>query len=277
MTLPPARLSPRVLRLTENNPGPFTGPGTNSFVVGDPEPDAPLLVVDPGEGDPAHLRAVLEAVGKRPVEAILVTHAHDDHWRLAPGLAESTGAPIVAFSATAGLEPDRTIADGAVVTAGGTSLEAIHLPGHSPDHLGFLLEEERALLVGDHVMAWSSTIIAPPEGDLDEYLRSLDRLDALDLDVLHSGHGEAIGEPAARIAELRAHRLERTRQALAALQAVGPAGATVEALVERIYTDVDPSLHPAAAYSLRAHLEALERAGRVERDERRSGSLYRLV
>ena len=253
-------LSPLVRRLTQRNPGPFTGPGTNTHLVG----RSALFVLDPGEdrGD-GHLEGLLAAIAGARVSAVIPSHGHDDHWPLARRLADRCGAPVAFYGTHPGFRTDRPLIDGEILDADGVRLRAIHTPGHTPDHLCFHLPEERALFPGDHVMAWSTSVIAPPEGNLRQYLDALERLLALpNLAVLYPAHGEAIPTPYPRMQELLAHREERTRQLLDALQSgpnrIGP-------LVARVYAEVDPSLHPAAAHSLLAHLLALEEQGRIRR------------
>lgn len=254
------RLSPQVRRITQRNPGLFTGPGTNTHLVG----TDPLFILDPGEDrEDGHLERILDAIGGAGVAAVIPSHGHEDHWPLARRLADRVGAPVLFWGRHPGFRADRALQDGEVLEAGGTRLEALHTPGHARDHVAFVLARDRAAFPGDLVMGWSTSIIAPPDGDLGDYLRSLERLRALSgIDVFYPAHGPAITTPRARIDELLAHRAERTRQVLAAL-ARGPS--PIGALVEGVYADVDPALHPAAAQSLLAHLLALEAEGRVER------------
>jgi len=254
----PVRLSALVRRLTQPNPGPFTGPGTNTFLVG----ARSLVILEPGEArDDDHLERIVAAVAGSRVAAVIPSHGHEDHWTLAPALAGRLGVPIWYHGGHPSLQVDRSLEDGDEIALDGARLDVVHTPGHTPEHLSFVLRDEGALFPGDHVMGWSSSIIAPPEGDLREYLRSLERLAAIPgLTVAHPAHGESIADPYRRIRELATHRAARTAQLLEALE--GRAG-TVAELVGRVYTDVDPSLHPAAALSLRAHLIALESEGRV--------------
>jgi glyoxylase-like metal-dependent hydrolase (beta-lactamase superfamily II) len=254
------RLSPLVRRITQRNPGPFTGPGTNTHLVG----VTALVILDPGEDkDDGHLERIVAAVGGARVHAVIPSHGHPDHWPLAPRLGAHFHAPVRFWGEHPGFRPDRSLGDGEVLDADGVRLETLHTPGHARDHVAFVLAQERTLFPGDLVMGWSTSIIAPPDGDLVQYLRSLERLLAVpEIELLYPAHGEAIATPYDRIRELRAHREERTRQALAAL-ARGPS--RIGPLVARIYTDTDPALHPAAAQSLLAHLLALEAAGSVER------------
>ena len=254
------RLTPLVRRLTQHNEGPFTGPGTNTHLVG----SSSIVILDPGEDrDDGHLERIVAAVGSALVTAVIPSHGHPDHWPLAPRLAERLGAPIAFWGTHPGFRTDRVLADGDILDAGGVGLEVLYTPGHTADHVSFLLATERALFPGDHVMGWATSIIAPPEGDLTLYLRSLERLIALpDLDVLYPAHGTAVTLPYTRMRELYAHRELRTRQAL---EALGHGESRIMPLVVRIYADVDPRLHPAAAQSLLAHLLALEGTGRIER------------
>lgn len=255
------RLSPLVRRLTQNNPGPFTGPGTNTHLIGTTE----IIILDPGEDrDDGHHDRLVAAVGDARVTAIVPSHGHPDHWTLAGRLADTLRAPIRFFGTHPEFRVDQPIAADEILEAAGVRLHAFLTPGHTADHLCFHLAQERALFPGDMVMAWSTSIIAPPEGDLRHYLASLERLLAIpDLAVLYPAHGVAIDRPYDRMNELLRHRHQRTQQALDAL-AAGPS--RLDAMVRRIYADVDPRLHPAAAQSLLAHLIALEADGRVERE-----------
>ncbi len=260
------RLSLLVQRLTQHNPGLFTGPGTNTHLVG----RSALYVLDPGEdlGD-GHLDRIVHAVAGRPVAAIIPSHGHLDHWPLAPRLSAALGAPIWFFGTHPGFRTDRSLADGEILDAGGVRLEVLHTPGHCSDHLCFVMPEERAAFPGDLVMGWSSSIVAPPEGNLPDYLRSLERLRAVPgLEVLYPAHGEAITAPYERINALYGHRQERTRQTL---EALGRGPSRIEGLVEQVYAGVDRALYPAAAQSLLAHLLALEMAGTVVRSAPATG------
>ncbi len=253
-------LSPNVRRITQQNPGIFTGPGTNTHLVG----GNAVFILDPGEdlGD-GHLERIAAAVGDAQVVAIIPSHGHPDHWPLAPRLSARLGAPVWFFGTHPGFRTDHSIADGEILEAGALRLEAIHTPGHCDDHLSFALPLERALFPGDLVMGWSTSVIAPPEGNLPDYLRSLERLLArTDVDIMYPAHGPAVTTPADRIKALHAHRLERSRQAL---EALGNGPSRVADLVKRIYADIDPALHPAAAQSLLAHLLALEANGAISR------------
>lgn len=263
-------LEPGIRRIVAPNPSPMTLHGTNCYVIG----TGAVAVVDPGPADPGHIAAILAglAPGER-VSHILVTHAHLDHSPGARLLAEATGAPVLAFGpphagrspvmadlAARGIAgggegvdrafaPDAVLPDGAVLAHGDWSVTALHTPGHFCNHLCFAVGD--AVLSGDHVMGWASTLISPPDGDLGDYFRALAKLDGLGARVLYPGHGAPVDAPAARIAELAAHRRDRSAQILAAL-AQGPA--TVAELTARIYTDTPPALIPAAARNVLAHL-----------------------
>ena len=265
----------RVIRA--DNPSPRTGPGTNSFLIGTEE----VAVIDPGPDDPAHVAAILEAAEGR-ISHILVTHPHLDHSAAVPRLAAATGAPVMAFGsaeagrsppmqrlaeagamgggegADAAFRPDVTLADGDVLRGAGWEITAVHTPGHMGSHLSFRLGD--AVLCGDLVMGWATTLISPPDGDLVDYLRSLERLALLAPRVLYPAHGDPVTDPLPRLAELAAHRRARTAQILAALDA---APGTAEALAARIYTKIPAALLPAATRNVLAHLVALGDLGAV--------------
>ncbi len=262
----PVRLSDRVVRVTQDNPGVFTGPGTNTYVIG--AGGGPAFVLDPGEEDDGHFEAVLDAIGDRKVAAVLISHAHRDHWPLAPRIAARFGSRIRAFGEQPPFTAGPRLEDGDRLASGAATLVALHTPGHASDHLCFLLEEERAVFTADLAMGWSTSIIAPPDGNLNQYMASLERLLELGrgdgIDVLHPGHGESIARPLDRIREIHRHRQQRSDQAF---EAIAAGVATVPEMVERIYADVDRRLHGPAAFSLRAHLDALVEEGRVAETE----------
>ncbi len=255
------RLSQLVQRVLAPNPGVMTGTGTNTYLVGDEQ----LVVIDPGPDDAGHLGAILAAAEGRPITAILVTHTHPDHWPGAAGLAARSGAPVMAFQERAGLQIDAALADGDRVAAGSVSLQAIHTPGHAGDHLCFWLERERLLFTGDQVMHGSTVVLWPPEGDLHRYLLSLERLLELAPARLAPGHGQPFDDPAAAIGAIIAHRRAREAKVVAAL-AAEPGPATVDDLLEAVYSDVEPRRLPIARGSLWAHLRALVDTGRASTD-----------
>jgi glyoxylase-like metal-dependent hydrolase (beta-lactamase superfamily II) len=237
----------------------MTGPGTSTFLVSGTQ--GPSVVIDPGPLIEEHLQAV---VLRAPftIQALLVTHGHPDHMEGAARLRELCGAPILAWSREGVPAANQLLADGEVIPLGDRSLLALYTPGHRFDHLSFMLAESRAVFAGDLVAGTGTVVIAPPEGNLTQYLASLQRLLDLDPQVILPAHGPMITDPKAVLLQYMTHRQEREQQVLNGL-ASGPA--TVASLVESIYTDVDPSLHPMAALSLTSHLYKLESEGRVTR------------
>jgi glyoxylase-like metal-dependent hydrolase (beta-lactamase superfamily II) len=252
-------LSPLVRRIVCDNPGMMTGPGTNTYLVGVDE----IVVVDPGPADPVHLDAIA-GCGGDAIRWIVCTHTHPDHSPGAAGLAERTGAEVLAFGPRDGLEPHRLLADGDGIEATEFRLAAIHTPGHASNHLCFLLEEERLLFSGDHIMEGSTVVISPPDGDMAAYLASLERLRTLrpPLRAIAPGHGHLITDPAAKITEYLDHRLAREAQVLDELRGHDD-GADTASLVAAIYTDVPDFLHPVARFSVWAHLRKLAGEGVV--------------
>lgn len=253
-------LSPMVRRIVCQNPSWMTGPGTNTYLVGVDE----IAVIDPGPDDAPHLDAIAGCGGDR-IRWILLTHTHEDHAPGAAGLKQRTGAELLAFARDLpeGGRVDTTLRDGDVIEATEYHLEVLHTPGHASDHLCFLLPEERTLFTGDHIMQGSTVVVAPPDGDMRTYLRSLERLQQIRprLRAIAPGHGHLIENPEAVIDDYITHRLEREQQVLARVREAG--STTVEHLVESIYVDVPSDLHPVAAYSVWAHLRKLAEEGRV--------------
>lgn len=256
----PMALGKLVRRVLCANPGMMTGPGTNTYLVGIDE----VAVIDPGPDDADHLDAVAAAGGDR-IRWILCTHTHPDHSPGAAGLAERTGAEVLSFADRDGLVNDRFLADGDTVEGTEFTLRAIHTPGHASNHLCFLLERERLLFAGDHVMDGSTVVLTPPDGDLDEYLASLRRLRAWRpaLRAIAPAHGRLIADPLDRLDHYIAHRQARHEQVVAALDAAGPEGTSTADLVATIYTDVPEALHPVARFNVWASLRSAAAAGRA--------------
>lgn len=252
-------LSPLMRRILAPNPGMMTGPGTNTYLVGIDE----IAVIDPGPADEEHLDAIAGCGGDR-IRWILATHTHEDHSPGVAGLKERTGAEVLAFDDRDGLVADQRIGDGHVVEATEFRLTALHTPGHASNHLCFLLEEERVLFSGDHIMEGSTVVIAPPDGDMAAYLASLERLRKLRLRAIAPGHGHLIDSPMAVIDGYLSHRRAREEAIAAALTDAGTA--TIDEIVTRVYVDVPAALHPVARHSVHAHLRKLAAEGRAAGD-----------
>ena len=250
-------LSPMVRRIIAPNPGVMTGPGTNPYLVGIDE----IVVVDPGPDDTSHLDAIVGCGGDR-IRWIAVTHTHPDHAPGVEGLRERTGAEVLGFGKRDGFKPDRRLGDDDTIEATEFRLRAIHTPGHAANHLCYLVEEERMLLTGDHVMEGSTVVIRPPDGDMADYLASLEKIRKLRLRSIAPGHGRLIEDPAGVLDWYIAHRLEREAKVLGALQDAGTA--KVDELVPVVYAEVSEELYPVARYSLWAHLLKLAGEGRAE-------------
>jgi glyoxylase-like metal-dependent hydrolase (beta-lactamase superfamily II) len=237
-----------VSRVIAPNPGPYTGPGTNTWIV---DAGPVVVVIDPGPDDDAHLAALNQRLAARTVGVVLVTHSHPDHLPLAERLA----AP---HHASVRRHPE--LGDGDVVRAGNLNLTALHTPGHSADHLCFLIAEDGAVFTGDVILGQGSSMVTYPEGDVAAYLRSLDRLAALEPRILFPGHWDPVTDAMAKIAEYRQHRLEREAQVLAEVRH-GPG--TPADLTRRVYGELDEKLMYAAEMTLRAHLRKLADDGLV--------------
>jgi glyoxylase-like metal-dependent hydrolase (beta-lactamase superfamily II) len=267
-----SRVSPLVRRLVARNPSPFTHVGTGTYVVG----QGRVAIIDPGPDLSAHVDALLHGLHGEEVAHILITHTHLDHSPAARELAARTGAPTYGFgphakgrhrpedSVEAGADwdfvPDRVLNDGDVVEGAGFRLRALHTPGHCSNHLCFQLLEENTLFSGDHVMGWSTTVVAPPDGDMGQYLSNLQRLLSRDEARYLPTHGPAVEDPKPLVAAMIRHREERERQILACL---GAGVRTIPEMVARMYADVPKLLHPAAGRSVFAHLLHLVEDGRV--------------
>lgn len=272
------QLSPLIRRVLCDNPGPFTFRGTVTYIVG----TGRVAIIDPGPDDPAHVAAVLEAVKGEQVEAILVTHTHRDHSPATPAIKAATGAPVHAegphraarplhlgetnvldASGDRDFAPDVALADGDVVAGTGWTLEAVFTPGHTANHMAFALREEETLFSGDHVMAWSTSIVAPPDGAMGDYMASLDKLRGRDERIFWPGHGGPVREPAKFMRALSHHR--RLREA-AILKRLEAGDRLIPDIVAAIYEGLDPRLKGAAALSVFAHLEDLVARGLATTD-----------
>jgi len=262
------RLDPFVTRVIAPNPGMMTGPGTNTYLVGETE----LAVIDPGPAIDAHIAAVL-AVGAGRIRWVLCTHTHLDHSPAAAAIKSATGAVLIGRPAPEhpgqdrGFTPDRVMGHGDRFMFAGLSLRALHTPGHASNHLCYLLENTRMLFTGDHVMQGSTVVINPPDGDMRAYLESLEQLLGEDILILAPGHGFLIGEPHREARRLLRHRLAREQKVVWALERLR--APTPEELVTEVYDDVAPRLHGVALRSLSAHLEKLAAEGRARAAEGR--------
>ena len=272
------QVAPIVRRLTAANGGPFTFAGTNTYIVGETE----LAVIDPGPDLPEHFEALTAAIGGRKVSGIFVTHTHLDHTDLVARLVDATGAPVYAegahrafrplrdmeenaldSSADYKLNPNRALADGECVFGDGWSLEAVHTSGHTANHCAFALNEHGLLFSGDHVMGWSTSIVAPPDGSMAAYLASLQKLLVRGDRRYFPGHGGPVVNPKTFTKALIAHRKMRESAILRQLCA---GDGTIPQIVAALYNDVDPRLHGAAALSVFAHIEHLIAQGRAAPD-----------
>ena len=251
-------LSQLVRRVVAPNAGHMTGPGTNTYLVGVDE----VAVIDPGPDEPAHVEAILGAASPDRIRWILLTHTHPDHWPAAMTLAARTGAPIMAFARREpGLRIDTRLRDRDTIEAAEFRLEALHTPGHAPNHLSFRLPEERVLFTGDNVLDGMWSVISPDRGgDMATYLASLQRMRAIRSAWLAPGHGHAIPDARARIDEYLAHRRDRERQIL---REVRRDPTTIPRLVDRLYPDLHEPLVPVARRQVHAHLRKLRDEGAV--------------
>ena len=262
--------SDRVGRVLGLNPGLMTGPGTNTYLVGARDP----ILIDTGAGVPgyvANLEAYLRARGWTRPSRIVLTHRHRDHMGGVAQLRERFSGIRVAkmrHRDPALPEPVDDLRDGEAVQGDGVTLIPVYTPGHASDHLCYFLVEEQALFTGDVILAGSTTVIPPDDGDLTAYMTSLRRLQQLDVRRIYPAHGPVVEDGPAKIREYIEHRLLRERQIR---EAVGEGRATIPEIVEKIYAEVSPALHAAAAMSVESHLRALEKAGRA-RERRISGA-----
>lgn len=271
-------VAPDVQRITARNPSPFTFHGTNSYIVGRDT----LAVIDPGPDDETHLRTLLDVIAGRPVSHIFISHTHRDHSPLAARLKERTGAVVLAegphrparplhigetnaldASADTAFAPDIALPDGGLVDGDGWSIRTVLTPGHTVNHAAFALEGTGILFSADHVMAWATSIVAPPDGAMADYMASLDRLIERGDRLLLPGHGGPVTAPRSFMRGLKTHRKMRER---AILERIRAGDRTIAGMVKAIYRDTDPRLHGAAGLSVLAHLEDLVARGQVVTD-----------
>ena len=275
----PVPVAGNVVRVTANNPSPFTFHGTNSYIVGTDT----VAVIDPGPDNGEHLAALMAAIGGRAVSHILVSHTHADHSPLARKLKARTSAPIIGAAAHFSARPlhdgeinpleeaadrahnpDEVLDDGDTVSGDGWTLQTIATPGHTANHLCFALEEAGIVFTADHIMAWATSVVAPPDGAMTDYMASLDRMLTRDDQLYLPGHGGPVDSPAPFVRGLKGHRRMRER---AILERIKKGDRTITEMVAAIYTDIDPRLHGAAALSVLAHLEDLVGRGLVQTAE----------
>jgi hydroxyacylglutathione hydrolase len=271
-------VAPGVRRVMADNPGPFTFKGTMSYIIG----TGKVAIVDPGPADPAHTAALLDAVRNETVTHIFVTHTHRDHSPGVPALKAATGATVYAegphraarplhigehnpldSSGDRDFRPDVMLKDGEVVTGDGWTIEAVTTPGHTANHMAFALREQNLLFSGDHVMGWATTIVAPPDGAMSDYMDSLDKLTRRGETLYLPGHGPAIPEAPRFVSYYILHR--KAREA-SILHRLGKGASDIPTIVRAIYIGLDPRLTGAAGLSVLAHMEDLVARGLVETD-----------
>ncbi len=281
---------PGVRRVMANNPSPFTFKGTLSYIIG----KGKVAIVDPGPDDPAHIGALLDAVRNETVSAIFVTHTHRDHSPAVPAIKAHTGATVYAegphrparplhigehnpldSSGDRDFRPDVMLKDAEVVAGDGWSIEAVTTPGHTANHMAFALREKNLLFAGDHVMAWATSIVAPPDGAMSDYMASLNKLAVRSEQIYLPGHGPAIADAPRFVNYYILHR--KAREA-SILHRLAKGGTDIPSIVRAIYIGIDPRLTGAAGLSVLAHLEDLVTRGLVATDGQPSiDGLYRLA
>ena len=266
-------VAPGIRRITANNPSPFTFRGTGTYILG----EGNVAVIDPGPDQPEHVKAIVEGLKNETVSHILITHTHNDHSPAAKALKEITGAPTFGFgphgSGKPGLKvtsqaggdmdflPDEKTQDGSVIYGDDWSVSCLHTPGHTSNHICFSWDKEKVLFPGDQVMGWSTSIVSPPDGDMGDYMRSLDKLIVRDDKIYYPAHGPEILEPQKLISAFQDHRREREENILECLKLGND---TIDQMVKTVYQDVSESLHAAAARSLFATVIYLVEQKKVE-------------
>ena len=271
-------VSPLIRRLVAHNPSPFTFYGTGTYIVGPIKTKPTVAIIDPGPALSSHLHALEEFLEHATLSHIFVTHNHVDHSPAAEPLKRITGAEVYAFDTARGtgqqadmdnhteegrdrhFKPDHILKDGDVIKGDGWTLEAIHTPGHLSNHLCFALQEEKALFTGDHVMGWSTSVVSQPDGDMKDYIASLEKLLTRDDQIYYPTHGAPVKDPKPFVRGLIAHRHNREQQILAA---IAGGAVTIPAMVEVIYCDIPTYLHPAAASSVLSHLIHMAHDNRI--------------
>ena len=265
------QVSPLIRRVTAKNPGPFTYKGTGTYIIGSGQ----VAVIDPGPLLDEHLEAILEATKGETITHVLITHTHLDHSPLAAPLKTRTGAKTYGFGGHGKAEsdgpkleeggdsefvPDHAVRDGDTISGPGWTFDCIHTPGHTSNHMCFALREENAFFSGDHIMGWSTTVVVPPDGNMTDYIASARKLVDRGYATIWPTHGPPVRDVKPFLEAYIAHRLVRENQILECLK---ESSSTITDMVARMYADVDKSLHPAAAQSVRAHLGKLLDEGRV--------------
>jgi glyoxylase-like metal-dependent hydrolase (beta-lactamase superfamily II) len=281
---------PGIRRVMANNPGPFTFKGTVSYIVG----RGKVAIVDPGPDDDAHIGAILDAVANETVTHIFVTHTHRDHSPAVPAIKAATGAIVYAegphraarplhigehnpldASADHDFRPDVALMDGEIVAGDGWTIEAVATPGHTANHMSYALKEKNVLFAGDHIMAWATSIVAPPDGAMSDYMASLSKLAQRREEIYFPGHGPAIADASRFVNYYILHR--KAREA-SILHRLSKSATDIPTLVRAIYIGIDPRLTGAAGLSVLAHLEDLVGRGLVETDGQPAiDGVYRLA
>ncbi|MEM8918112.1 MAG: MBL fold metallo-hydrolase [Pseudomonadota bacterium] len=270
------QLEPLVVRVLAGNPSPYTYTGTQTYIVGNRTDRA---VIDPGPAIGAHIDAIMEAAGDAKISAIMCTHTHRDHSPAAAPLAARTGAPIIGCAALVleddgpradeafdqSYRPDRVLVDGETLSGDGWTIEAVATPGHTSNHLCLAVQESGAMFTGDHVMAWSTSVISPPDGDMADYMASLQKIYDRDDKVYYPAHGKPVDKPRQLVRGMMGHRKQRERQILKILE---EGEAAIPDMVQKMYKGLDPRLFGAAGRSVLAHLLDLHNRNIVrENDE----------
>lgn len=265
------QVAPQVRRVLARNPSPFTYTGTQSYIVGDGDE---VAVIDPGPDEPEHIDALMAAIGGAKVVAICCTHTHRDHSPAAAPLAARTGAPVIGCAALtleddgpradaafdAAYRPDRVLGDGDAIAGKGWTLIAVTTPGHTSNHVCFALPESEVLFTGDHVMGWSTSVVAPPDGDMSDYMASLQKLYEREDRLYLPAHGPAVDKPRQLVRGMIGHRRSREKQIL---KQIGEGRTQISQMVPHMYKGLDERLRPAASRSIHAHLIDLTRRGLV--------------